>query len=215
MPKPQPWYTSLNQPSRSPKDGRYRRANTPPHNRPTDRANPRTDDPTADWSTISRHTIIYTLPEPKPSTIPYAGIRAGELIGHRLWLVLENNQLCSLAHHFIWEPEAVVIGEVDKPINALSMFRIIWGGTYSFRDDSRIASELMNWELPQFPALISFDLLGFRAFVVRGIACGTIKCWGEVIEHEHGYRAQYAKLTSIQQVIGAVDITALRERYKI
>lgn len=35
----------------------------------------------------------------------------------------------------------------------------------------------------------------------KSIVVGRIKLWGEVIEHEHGYRAEYGKIISIEREI--------------
>ena len=217
MPKPKPWYASLNQPPRSPKDGRNRRTTTPAHSRPVDRTDPTVDpgssDTTAVVTFIPGVTFIYPLPESQPPTIPYAGVRAGELIGHRAWLILKDNQLCSLAHHFIWEPGAVIEGDLDKPVSGCNWLRPIFGGTYSYKEQSHLDIEFGMFKDDDFPCIIEFST---RPFPIVGIAFGTIKCWGEVSEHEKGYRAQYAKLHTIDRVIGdRIDITSLRERYKL
>jgi hypothetical protein len=124
-----------------------------------------------------------------------------------MWCVLNDYQLCSLAHHHIWEPGATIEGNLDKIV-----VRSIWGdrfgGVYSYATKDQLAVEATeyitySWPLPGFVPI----------HMVHGVAIGTIKCWGEVIEHEKGYRAQYAKLLSIDKVIGPVDINQLRRRY--
>jgi hypothetical protein len=214
--KPQPWYTSLNQPPRSPKDGRNRRAAAPPHRRPTDRTDPGVDPAGAQqdftFYTFGTNTIFTFDPPPTPN-IPYAGVRAGELIGYRMWLVLEDLQLCSLVHHFIWTPGATIEGNVDEVVaNPMPWGRLLYGGVYSYSTPDHIIPEITNTSPKDFPTLASFT--GWNSFFhIHALAIGTIKCWGEVIEHEKGYRAQYAKLRSIDEVIGPVGINALRRRY--
>jgi hypothetical protein len=143
--------------------------------------------------------------EPEPALIPYAGVRAGEIIGYRMWYVLDNNQLCSLAHEFIWEPNAIVEGKLDEVVENMYFSRSIYGGVYSYSDANYLTIELNNLRRS----------LTWLLYTWHGIAIGTIKCWGEVIEHEKGYRAQYAKLTSITDVIGPADITLLRRKYNV
>jgi hypothetical protein len=215
--RPQPWYTRLNQPPRSPKDGRNRRAPTPPYRRPTDRTDPGVDSGGAQqdvtfytWTT----SPIYTLDPPAPPNIPYAGVRAGELIGYRMWCVLDDLQLCSIAHHFIWNPGATIEGNVDEVVETPMVWGLpIFGGVYSYSTPDHIIPEIIR-SPKDFPILASFT--GWNNFLhVHAIAIGTIKCWGEVIEHEKGYRAQYAKLRSINKVIGPVDINQLRRRYAV
>lgn len=219
--KPQPWYASLNQPPRSPKDGRNRKPNPPTHRRAPDRtdhsagANDAADTfafTISNWTIQISHITDY---EPKSPAIPYAGVRAGELIGHRIWLVVEG-QLHSLAHRFFWQPETVVEGKLDEVANRYSAWSIvnpIWGGVYSFATyEQLVENELKNIEATRFPRILNMD---FSPISIDAVAIGTIKCWGEVIEHERGYRAQYAKLQSIDQVIGCADIDQLRQRYHV
>jgi hypothetical protein len=54
-----------------------------------------------------------------------------------------------------------------------------------------------------------FDASAYDAFVI-----GTALLWGDVVEHERGWRASMAKVKSIDSVVlGNVDLSALRERY--
>ena len=211
MPKPQLWYASLNQPPRSPKDGRNRKANTATYSRSTDRASDSaraTDFTTITWATGT----VFTWNESKPPEIPYAGVRAGELIGHRMWRVLSGHNLCSIAHYFKWQPGATIEGKLDEPVSGMSLFKTLFGGVYSYNAYAHLAHNLDGIEPNTFPCI---SWVGSYITEVIGTAIGTIKCWGEVIEHEKGWRAQYAKLKSIDLVIGAVDINTLRERYKV
>jgi hypothetical protein len=91
-----------------------------------------------------------------------------------------------------------------------------FGGVYSYFTAERVQKELGSIDAIQmrFPyACILGDHM--VACVIHGIAWGTIKCWGEVVEHEHGWRAQYAKLTSIDGAIGCVDLPCLRSKYNV
>ena len=215
MPKPQPWYASLNQPPRSPKDGRNRRAAAPTHNRSIDRTNSGVDPGSQATFTYTIYTTIFPAFFPQPPAIPYAGVRAGELIGYRAWLVLSDHSLCSLAHHFVWEPGAVIEGDVDKVVNNLNWFitPLIFGGTYSYKDPIYLREEFGEITDGLFPYL---TYIGMHTYSTHGLAFGTIKCWGEVIEHEKGYRAQFAKLHTIDHVIGHhLNLHSLRERYKV
>jgi hypothetical protein len=226
--KPQPWYAQFNQPPRSPKDGRNRKPNPQTHRSTPNRADYHTGiDPAKDdtdftaYSFSTIRTIIYPIHDPKPTppTIPYAGVRAGELIGHRMWMVLHDLELCSLAHHFIWEPNATIEGDVDKVVEdgwGSGLFPI-YGGTYSYNSPNYIveSGDLDGMNPSKFPTPITFDAFFAQWHMLHAIAIGTIKMWGEVVEHEKGYRAQYAKLQAIDQVIGPVDIHELRRKYNV
>jgi hypothetical protein len=222
--KPQPWYAQFNQPPRSPKDGRNRKPNPQTHRRPVDRTSDSTRaDDAADAFAFAISPIITFypafLPRSAPPTIPYAGVRAGELIGHRMWMVLHDLELCSLAHHFIWEPNATIEGDVDKVVEdgwGRGLFPI-YGGTYAYNDPLHIreSGDLEEMNPSKFPAPITFDAFFAQWHTLHAIAIGTIKMWGEVVEHEKGYRAQYAKLQAIDQVLGPVDIHELRRKYNV
>jgi hypothetical protein len=226
--KPQPWYAQFNQPPRSPKDGRNRKPTPQTHRSPTDRADYHTGiDPAKDDTDVTSWTItggshaIRPFKPPAPPAIPYAGVRAGEIIGHRMWMVLSDLELCSIAHHFIWEPSATIEGDVDKIVEdgfGSGMF-CIYGGVYSYNslEHIRKSEDLKDMDPHAFPRHVTFDAIfcPHKWYTLHAVAIGTIKMWGEVVEHEKGYRAQYAKMQSIDQVLGPVDIHELRRKYNV
>jgi hypothetical protein len=222
--KPQPWYAQYNQPPRSAKHGRNWKPNPQTHRRSIDRADPPADD-RADAFAFALQpggiTFIYPIQDPKPPAIPYAGVRAGEIIGYRMWMVLNDLELCSLAHHFIWEPNATIEGDVDKIVEDGwgSFMFCIYGGVYAYNslEHIRKSGDLKDMDPHAFPRHVTFDgIFSTRNwYTVHAVAIGTIKMWGEVVEHEKGYRAQYAKLRSIDQVLGPVDIHELRRKYNV
>src|SRR6185503_4866284 len=111
MAKPRKFYESLNAPSWSP-HGKHRRPNPTAHRDPNQQPDPSAGGANQTiWTTITKATItkatISTGEIPKSPAIPFAGIRAGELIGHRAWRVIEENgriYLASLAHLREWKP---------------------------------------------------------------------------------------------------------------
>lgn len=213
MPKPQPWYAKFNQPAWSP-NGRNWKPSPKAHGRPADRASDGTGAIIAfDYSTF---TISWDLTKPSAPAIPYAGIRAGELTGYRAWHVVEGNQLCSLAHHFIWEPNATIEGDINKVVwSDYGTFEQLYGGVYCFDTKNKLALEELKATLVHYPTFMSLESNPTHSILLTGMAFGTIKLWGEVIEHELGYRGQFAKLTSIDEVIGVADIDALRRKYNV
>jgi hypothetical protein len=219
--KPQPWYASLNQPPWSPKDGRNRRPSASTYHCAPNRTDPTVDPGKDDTFTITvaqwRTITAITFPTYKPPEIPYAGIRAGEIIGYRMWLIFDDLQLCSIAHKFIWKPQAVIEGKIDEPVkyDPLGFYKPIMGGVYSYANWGHLQAEANQHSQERYPRAVRLNMFSFYPITLHGIAIGTIKCWGEVIEHEKGYRAQYAKLQSIDTVIGPVDIDKLRARYVV
>jgi hypothetical protein len=229
MAKPLKFHQTLNQAPRSVKHGQHRRAGSTAYRNPSDGAGDcarGSDQSGTTWTTVnftSFNTIAWDLaePEPTPPTIPYAGIRTGEIIAHRLWWVIEG-RLCSLAHRRLWKPDETIHGDTLKPVNGLFGWigaKAIWGGTYGFLRSEQLAPEI-NTLMEAFeraikggPFLLSF---GFQPlYEMRTAVAGTIKMWGDVVEHERGYRAEFAKLNSIDAIYGPGDIEALRATYGI
>jgi hypothetical protein len=103
--------------------------------------------------------------------VPNEGVVAGEIIGHRCWVVRDNT-LWSMVVSHPWAPRRVAEGNVKQY------------GIHSFKDKT-LAMSYANYS--------SCDL--------APVVIGTIKMWGEVIEHERGYRAQYARINSLDDIL--------------
>jgi hypothetical protein len=219
MTKPLKFHQTLNLPPRSQARGKHRRAGAPAHGSPIIRADyspggayagsytvwttANSGAPTFSWSAIDA-----ILAATKPPAVPYAGIRTGEIIGHRAWWVMDG-ALSSLAHRRIWQVDETVCGNLEEPVGG--MFDRIWGGVYAFFTQEQIHEEMSeNKHAENFPWVGG---LRFEPVIIQGLAIGTVKMWGEVIEHETGWRSQFAKLHSIDEVHGSVDIDALRAHY--
>jgi hypothetical protein len=118
------------------------------------------------------------------SAVEDAGIRAGELSGYRCWKLGADGLLCSVVYNdYVWQPGAIAEGD---PFNGS-------GGIYAYK------SVLL---------LHKYGSVEDQETTVTG----TVDLWGEVIEHEHGYRAQYAAITSIHDS-PHYDAKAIRKRY--
>ena len=232
MAKPLKYYQTLNQAPRSVKNGKHRRAGSPAHGRTivgADHSAGGADESTTVWVTWHPGTVTYPNPfafsEPEPPAIPYAGIRTGELIGHRLWWVLQEDGeqwLSSLAHRRLWQPDETVSANVDKVVDDFGLWigPKIWGGTYAFADAGRLDGEAMYelLQIERWRESVKRCGMGWYAGWVpyaetATFVAGTIKMWGEVIEHETGFRAQFAKLNSIDRMYGPGDLAALQEKY--
>jgi hypothetical protein len=51
-------------------------------------------------------------------------------------------------------------------------------------------------------------------FPSGNVVVGHVALWGDVIEHEHGYRAQYGSVHNIMKVVvGKLDLDMLRGHY--
>lgn len=230
------FYQTLNQTPRSARDhGQYRRAPSSSHRHSADGAS---DSPGGAASNIlsfgSGAGMVYTsgssgispwsiLSPADPKPIPYAGIRTpGEIIGHRLWWVIEEDGqpwLCSLAHRRLWQPGETVEGDINQLINPGS-YPPLFGGVYSFMSIEQMPTEIA--EIGQLTCKYyknaAFYFSGWGGFQETGLfVSGTVKMWGDVVEHEAGYRAQYAKLNSIDAIhgVGDTSLAYLRKRYQV
>ncbi len=107
--------------------------------------------------------------------IEHSGIRVGEIISYRAWRVPNHSwfkrgheRLCSVyISEFVWDPEKPAAADVRTH------------GIYSFRKVVRSRDEY-GYDIP----------IGHLLF-------GRIRIWGEIVEHERGYRSQFAKIISL------------------
>lgn len=233
MPKPLKFHQTLNQAPRSP-HGKHRRSGAPAHRHSPDRA----DHSAGRTVTISATAwgaavnTFFTIDEPKPPAVAHAGIRTGEMIGHRLWWVIREAGelwLCSLVHKRLWKIAETIYGDTQSYIEKnLGFFRStgIPGGTYAFSCKELLAPEIMDIsrdmrDYKEFEAAfkrfveehkdrpeVIFQVSALRVSVLIwnplrhaiALACGTIKMWGDVVEHQRGYRAEFAKLNSLDLI---------------
>jgi hypothetical protein len=107
--------------------------------------------------------------------LKHDGIRVGEIIAYRAWRVIgprwwwePDDRLHSvLIKDYIWDPDQPASGDVRTH------------GIYSCRNVVRSREEYLYF--------VSTATLLF----------GKVKIWGEIIEHEWGYRSQFAKIVSL------------------
>jgi hypothetical protein len=109
-------------------------------------------------------------------TLRHEGVRVGEIIAYRAWRVIEANWLRKgddLLHSvfmqdYVWHPDRPASGDVRTH------------GIYSFRDLVRCK-----------------DDYGYTQGRQGTLLFGKVKIWGEVVEHEAGYRSEFAKIVSL------------------
>ncbi len=108
--------------------------------------------------------------------LKHEGLRVGEIIAFRAWRVItaywprkEDNRLHSVAvREYVWHPDEPATGDVRVH------------GIYSFRDVIRSKQEY-----------------GYDLGVDEPLLFGKVKIWGEIVEHEEGYRSQFGKIVSL------------------
>jgi hypothetical protein len=109
-------------------------------------------------------------------TLKHEGVRVGEIIAYRAWRVIEPSWFRkddSLLHSvlmrdYVWYPDRPAPGDIRKH------------GIYSFRD-----------------AICCRLDYGYSQGSAGPLLFGRVKIWGEVVEHEAGYRSEFAKIVSL------------------
>lgn len=136
-----------------------------------------------------------------------AGIRTGEITGWRAWYVINTQQgirLRSMAVDCVWEP--------GSPVSVNSVL-----DQCGYRD---------KWE--RIPPGVGAGIHAFKTAreMVRQynpgprVVYGTVAMWGEVIEHEMGYRAEFGRVASVDRLGDMVPeeralLEHLRRTYKV
>ena len=121
-------------------------------------------------------------------------IRAGEIIGWRFWKLC-NGLLHSVIVPYTWHP-----GVFERSSSKQGGFKN--PGYHAYRDKEQAEREALMYGC-WLPAVI-----------------GSVAMWGEVIEHEHGWRSEYAAVRSLIKITGERDFSSkqrllqgLREKY--
>jgi len=104
--------------------------------------------------------------------LKHEGIRVGEIIAYRAWRVIVragDDRLHSVfIRDYVWHPDVPASGDVRTH------------GVYSYRNLIRSSEEYGYSPLGRGPLLF-----------------GKVKIWGEIVEHEAGYRSQFGKVVSL------------------
>ena len=109
-------------------------------------------------------------------TLKHEGIRIGEIIAYRAWRVIEPGWLRrgdDLLHSVLMKD---YVWHIDKPAYG----DVRTHGIYSFRDVIRCREDYSYTPGTNGPLLF-----------------GKVKIWGEIVEHEAGYRSEFGKIVSL------------------
>lgn len=102
-----------------------------------------------------------------------AGVTAGEIIGYRAWMLDSKGFLRGMfMSDYVWLP-----GKVE---HAPVVDRTWGAGLHAFKTLADAKAQY-----------------GMYATPTASVAFGRVALWGEVIEHESGYRAEYAAIEEI------------------
>lgn len=104
--------------------------------------------------------------------IPSAGVSLGEIVAYRVWL-LQSDFITSCSMDDVWRPGEIMVGRfLDR------------------------GAGVHAWRSPELAVCY-----GKQAhYCIRVV--GRVALWGEVIEHERGYRAEFAKPIAFDQMFG-------------
>jgi hypothetical protein len=138
-------------------------------------------------ATIGASGAFNTVSPPSPQPVEDAGIRAGEVVAYRCWVLRDGLLYSAAMSSYAWHPGKPAEGDPNK----------IDEGVHGFKNRHRACSYIRDYEQD-------------GAIVVSG----TVDLWGDVYEHEWGYRASKAAVASIDDS-PHYDAAALRKLYKL
>lgn len=116
-----------------------------------------------------------------------AGIKAGEVVAYRAWRLRDGILHSCYRSDFPWQPGEVVEGDPDKLSEGVHAFKSLLNACrYGVGYDEYSSDEK--------------------------IVTGTVELWGDVYEHERGYRASKAAIKWIDDS-PEYDAKALRKLY--
>lgn len=142
----------------------------------------------AGWPTVTG-TVSQSLSmgyafDESVAVVEDAGIKAGEIVGYRCWRLVDGFLYSCYQEQVLWEPGKIVEGDTSSG-----------EGVHAFKDR------------------LAMGAYGHR-YSGNGtdIVSGTVHLWGDVVEHERGYRASKAAIASIDDS-PHYDARALRRKY--
>jgi hypothetical protein len=145
------------------------------------------------WVTIAVNSIYVTCDgtiEPED-----AGIRAGEVTGERCWWCVNDRLFSVYMTQFEWKPGIPMSGEVSKGV-----------GVHAFKNKEDLYD--YGGEVVQF--IGQHPNYAFNKRDGAYLVGGKIAMWGEIMEHERGYRSEFAKIIHLE-----TNDLRLRRRYGV
>lgn len=207
MAKPLKFHQTLNQAPRSAKDnGRHRRADPQVHSGASRKSGG------ADKGAYPGFTFLSWTEPPPVRTIENAGIRAGEIIAYRGWRVEGETLRSVYKRDHVWEPHVPMTGDVRGEY-----------GVHAFKEAAHLRTYIASYQLHDMTAHYLTRALYWGTEEPEGkvkmsvYAIGQVALWGEVIEHDRGYRAEFAKIIKIERLSGDPSeerLQLLRSKYE-
>jgi hypothetical protein len=189
-------------------DGKYRRAAAQAHSNPPQQSGAgygRAPHLAGTTLTIAHILALKRALRFADEPVEDAGIRAGEIVGHRIWRVSGDRLFSCFRREYEWFPDRPARGNVTGY------------GVYSFKEMHYLAPYIVELQMVDYSdymaSVIIGDLAPTTSKYFTTLVSGTIEMWGTVIEHRFGYRAEYARVKSLDAEMGGADLEALRARY--
>lgn len=137
-----------------------------------------------------------------PKPVEKAPAQFGELTAYRMWFA-KHGYLYSYSQDTLWVPDEALQGKVPGDQDSV--------GIWAFKSRDRAIRKAFNDKHENFH---NKQHPGTAVY-------GSVKLWGEVVEHADGYRAEYAKIVSLDDC--ALEgreqkqelMANLRELYKV
>jgi hypothetical protein len=125
---------------------------------------------------VSPSTITNGNQNELARTLKHEGVRIGEIIAYRAWRVIHPSWFRSGDDHL----HSVFMQDYIWPRGEPACGDIRTHGIYSFRD-----------------LISSREEYGYTPCSFGPLLFGKVKIWGEIVEHEAGYRSQFGKIVSL------------------
>lgn len=144
-----------------------------------------------------------------PPENPQLHIQQGEILATRIWFT-DGTRLSSIHQNRWWAPGSTMDGDVAK------------AGVFAFKRESlaipllycyiRDARSLMV-EGRNAVSMLPQEFAHLRS--ANAIVLGTVKLWGDVVEHQYGYRAQFARIASLHECSNPEMLSAICTHYGV
>lgn len=130
----------------------------------------------------------------------------GEIIAWRVWRYVDGMLRSVIVAH-VWPFDQPMTGDITAQL-----------GVYSHKTQSQAhnhVDEIYYWALLE-SALPAFDGRK-RSFKSVELIVGEVRIWGDVVEHERGYRSQFARVHSLKQgfEVSGEELQRLRKLYGV
>jgi hypothetical protein len=127
-------------------------------------------------------------------------IRLGEIIAPRFWIACDRyKQLCGPARLACWPYDRPMSGEDIQSNNR--------AGVYAFNDKSRIYSYI-DQNRSQMLEFLKWEHCVWMQ--PAGVVTGTVRLWGHIVPSQFGYRAQFGRVHTLDDIIELPELTRRR-----